>query len=357
MKRVLIVDFNGTAPTYNYYFVKGLLHEGLDVKVLGKENDTFTAIHEEKIKYIGINSGLKFLDYIMNWIMLFFLAKQYDVIHFQWLPMLKFTSIELSLLKMLRKTNKNIFYTVHNFFPHNSINERVNQRYIALYKLIDNLVVHADATTLKIKEQVNDKEIIKIEHGYFYAEFRNNTKKTKQYDLAMLGNILPYKGVEDAIEAIALMPENNLKLLIAGKCTPEYEASLRKLIADKALENQVFLEIGFLSVQQLIDYYAVSTLSIMPYKEIEQSGVLYTSLGLKIPIIGYKSGGISETVINNQNGYLVEKNNIAALSKAIEIGLMNRQKWCDYIEEFNIEDLWCKNARILKESYFRCVNS
>lgn len=353
MKRVLIVDFNGTAPTYNYYFVKGLLDEGLDVTVLGKENEAFTAIHEVKIKHVGIFFGVKLLDYILNWIKLFSLAKKYDVIHFQWLPMLKFTSIELSLLNRLRKINNNIFYTVHNFFPHNSISEKVNRRYIELYKSVDNLVVHADATTVKIKEKVEDKEIIKIEHGYFYAEFRDNTEKSKEYDLAMLGNILPYKGVEDAIEAIALMPEHKVKLLIAGKCTPEFEASLRKLIADKVLENQVFLEIGFLSVQQLIDYYAVSALSIMPYKEIEQSGVLYTSLGLKVPIVGYKSGGISETVINDCNGYLVEKNNIVALSKAIEIGLENSKKWSDFIVEYNAQDLWRKNAKILKESYLR----
>lgn len=353
MKRVLIVDFNGTAPTYNYYFVKGLLDEGLDVTVLGKENKIFTAIHSEKIKYVGIVSGIKLLDYTLNWMMLFSLAKKYDVIHFQWLPMLKFTSIELSLLKRLRKINKNIFYTVHNFFPHNSISEKVNRRYIELYKTVDNLVVHADATTAKIKEQIGNKETIKIEHGYFYAEFRDNIEKSKEYDLAMLGNILPYKGVEDAIEAIALIPEHKLKLLIAGKCAPEYETGLRKLIADKELENQVFFEIGFLSVQQLIDYYAVSALSIMPYKQIEQSGVLYTSLGLKVPIVGYKSGGISETVINDCNGYLVEKNNIVALSKAIEIGLENSKKWSDFIVEYNAQDLWRKNAKILKESYLR----
>ncbi|WP_339725376.1 glycosyltransferase [Maribacter stanieri] len=353
MKRVLIVDFNGTAPTYNYYFVKGLLDEGLDVTVLGKEDKIFTDIHLEKIKHVGLVSGIKLLDYILNWMMLFFLAKKYDVIHFQWLPMLKFTSIELSFLKRLKSINRNIFYTVHNFYPHNSISEKVNRRYIELYKLIDNLVVHADATTVKIKEQIEGKEAIKIEHGYFYAEFRHNIEKSKEYDLAMLGNILPYKGVEDAIEAIALMPENKVKLLIAGKCTLEYEASLRKLIADKSLKNQVFLEIGFLSVQQLIDYYGVSELSIMPYKEIEQSGVLYTSLGLKVPIVGYKSGGISETVINNCNGYLVEKNNIVALSKAIEKGLENSKKWSNYIMEYNAQDLWRKNAVILKESYLR----
>ena len=322
MKRVLIVDFNGTAPTYNYYFAKGLLDEGLDVTVLGKENETFMAIHEEKIKHVGIFSGIKILDYVLNWIKLFSIAKKYDVVHFQWLPMLKFTSIELFLLQRLKRINNNIFYTVHNFFPHNSISEKVNRRYIELYKCIDNLVVHADATTVKIKEQVEDKETIKIEHGYFYAEFRYNTKKSKEYDLAMLGNILPYKGVEDAIEAIALMPEHKVKLLIAGKCTPEYEASLRKLIADKAFENQ-----------------------------IEQSGVLYTSLGLKVPIVGYKSGGISETIINDRNGYLVEKNNIVALSKAIEIGLENSKKWSNYIVEYNAHDLWRKNAKILKESY------
>lgn len=352
MKNILVVDINGTAPTYNYYFVKGLLDEGFNVTVLGKNNKTFTAIHNQKIKYIGIFTGVKLLDYTLNWIKLFSLATRYQVIHIQWLPMLKFTSTELYLLIWLKKINSNIFYTVHNFFPHNSTNKKINNRYMRLYGLVDNLVVHADATTKKIKQYFKEKVTIKIEHGYFYSEFKNRTESKKKYDLIMLGNVLPYKGVEDAIEALAIINDFKIKMLIAGKCSVEYSLKLKQLIHERNLSQQITLNLGFISVENLIDTYLNSALSVMPYKEIEQSGVLYTSLGLNVPIVGYNTGGISETIQNDLNGYLVEKNDIQALADAIKFGLKNRNKWSNFIEK-NSLNIWHENAKILKEFYIK----
>lgn len=354
MRKVLIVDFNATAPTYNYYFVKGLLEEGLDVVVLGNQNKSFTAIHEDKIEYKGIFSGIKLLDYTLNWVMLFFIARKYQAIHFQWLPMLKFSSVELVLINKLKKVNRKIFYTIHNFFPHNSEDIKINRRYIQLYKSLDHLIVHTDATTLKLLEHIGDKKTVKIQHGYFYAEFRRAIKKNKKYDLAMLGNILPYKGVEDAIEAIAIIKKTSIivNLIVAGKCSYEYQSSLEQLIREKGLKDQVKLEIGFLSNKRLMEYYADSSISIMPYKEIEQSGVLYTSLGLAVPIVGYNLGGFSETIVNDKNGFLVEKNNVIALSEKIIEALSKSEKWSTYINEYNNKDIWRENAKILKAAYF-----
>lgn len=226
-------------------------------------------------------------------------------------------------------------------------------RYIQLYKLVDNLVVHADATTEKINSYIKGKNTIKIEHGYFYAEFRNQIEKKKKYDLAMIGNILPYKGVEDAIEALSYLSNPKIKMLVAGKCSEEYYTVLNKLIDDKKLGKQVDLKVGFLSVERLIESYAQSSVSIMPYKEIEQSGVLYTSLGLKVPVIGYESGGIAETITNNCNGYLVKKNDVQALANAIEISLRKCDIWVSYIENNGNYDIWRNNAKILKEHYLQ----
>ena len=49
------------------------------------------------------------------------------------------TSLELYLFKVLQKINPNVFYTVHNFYPHDSNDPKVQKRYLKLYKIINKL--------------------------------------------------------------------------------------------------------------------------------------------------------------------------------------------------------------------------
>ncbi len=355
MKKVLIVDFNATAPTYNHYFVKGLNDEGVQVDILGIENKTFTSYHREKLNYKGFKLGKKSINYILNWLWLLITAKKYKAIHFQWLQLLKHNSLELLFVRILKQRNKKIFYTVHNFFPHDSDDEKVNKRYVRLYRMLDILVVHANSTTAKINSIAGLKDIVKINHGYFYTEFADFQKSTYSFELLMFGSILAYKGVEDAIEVVALLQGLNIsiKLLVAGKCEPHYLQTLKDLIRDKDLESVVVLNIGFIEVEQLIKHYKNAALSIMPYKEIEQSGVLYTSLGLGVPVVGYDVGGFGETIINEHNGYLVPKNDVAALAQAVRKGLQNRLKLRENILQDIQNDLWVQNAKTLKEEYYK----
>lgn len=355
MRKVLIVDFNATAPTYNYYFVNGLQKEGLKIDVLGVENFTFTAIHENRLNFIGFQKYPKLLNYILNWVKLFFIASRYQAVHFQWLPMLKHSAIELYLIRVIKVINPNIFYTIHNFYPHDSYNQKINNRYNRLYRLLDNFVIHAESTNTKIINLIGPKRTIKINHGYFYSEFRDSESVLKTYELSVLGNILPYKGIEDALEAIEILKKfgTNVRILIAGKCSSQYLEKLERSIKEKGIQDLVSFDIGFLSVEQLIKYYKKSLFSIMPYKEIEQSGVLFTSLGLGTPVIGYNLGGFVEAIINGENGFLVPMNNIDALAKAIRKGIKNHENLVERMNNTNQKDLWLENAIIMKEAYFR----
>lgn len=356
MDKILIVDFNSTAPTYTYYFAKGLQGLGLHVDVLGVENRKFTRVHNDNsINYVGFDFGNRLFNYFVNWVKLILISKQYDVIHIQWLPMLNYSSIELYFVKILKSIQPNLYYTVHNFFPHDELNIKIKERYLKLYSLLDNLVVHTELTAEKIRQQIGQKRIIEIKHGYFYSEFKKINQSTRKYDLSMLGSILSYKGVEDAIQAVFLLKSSNIivNLLVAGKCSETYLNSLMGLIKSKQLQNQVILDIGFLSVKKLLKYYNCTKMSIMPYKEIEQSGVLFTSLGMGVPIVGYKTGGLVNVIRQDYNGFLVQTGDIRDLAKTIEIGINNWENWHSNILEDSEEPKnWLKTAVILKEEYF-----
>lgn len=358
MKDVLIIDFNGTAPTYTHYFAKGLMDSGLNVEILGYKNEEYLSIHPNKHHYIGVVALNKKLNYIINWVVLLLIAKRYKAIHFQWLPLLNKTSLELFLLKVLQRINPNVFYTVHNFYPHDSNNPKVKKRFLTLYRIVNRLVVHTNKTAGQIFDFTRREDVIVIDHGHFYKEISNCQIDGKKEELvSMLGFIKPYKGVEDAIRAIAQMKEKNsrVKLLIAGKCDQKYYKNLMDLVEFLGVSKQVSIKTGFLSTRDLVCAYGKSKVCLLPYKKIDQSGVLMTSLGLCVPIVAYDKEGFKDVIQNGWNGYLVEQDNISGLADGIEKCLRDNDRMRLNILSDQKKDLWLANAQKLKKAYLKCL--
>ena len=103
MKRILVVDFNGTSSVYTHYFSNGLKDENTLVKILGKKKSAFLDVFNSKNEYIGYNTRFKFLNYILNWIWLLFNYKKFDIVVIQWLQLIKYLSAEVYLVKYLQK--------------------------------------------------------------------------------------------------------------------------------------------------------------------------------------------------------------------------------------------------------------
>lgn len=353
-KKILVVDFNGTSPTYTYYFVKGLIDAGMYVKVLGKKNNRFIDVHNYQEKYLGLNSRYKYLNYLLNWIYLFFLSKKYKAIHFQWLPMLNYSGVEFFLVKILKSFNSNIFYTIHNFYPHGCNDDLIKKRYIRLYNLMDNFIIHTQSTKEKfVKNIFIKKNFILINHGLFYSEFSSLITKQEGINLLILGHIMPYKGVEDAISAVRIILNKGIKinLRIKGKCNKKYYLKLIKHIAKLKVSKNVIITDYFIEVDELIQSYKESSLCIMPYREIEQSGVLYTSIGLGIPVVSYDVGGISEKITHRINGSIVPRNNIEKLAQEVEWCYSNLAILKQNISDEQDIDYWKKNGDELMKVY------
>ena len=164
------------------------------------------------------------------------------------------------------------------------------------------------------------------------------------------------KGVEDAIKAIAQMKEKNsrIKLLIAGKCDERYYKILMEQVELLGVSEQVSIQRGFLSTRDLIHAYRKSKACLLPYKRIDQSGVLMTSLGLSVPIVAYDIGGFGDVIKNGWNGYLVEQDNISSLVDGIEKCLQNNDRMKMNILSDQKKDLWLANAHELKKAYLEC---
>jgi hypothetical protein len=128
MKKILVVDFNGTSALYTHYFSKGLVKGNDEVKILGKKKSSFLDVFEDLNEYLGFNLGFKLLDYVLNWFWLLFNYQKFDTIVIQWLQLLKYTGVEIKLLNYLQSRVK-LIYIVHNLYPHNTKNNKLVKRY------------------------------------------------------------------------------------------------------------------------------------------------------------------------------------------------------------------------------------
>ncbi len=355
-KKILVVDFNGTSPTYTHYFSSELAkRDGIEIKVLGYKNVNDLKIHSNLISYVGIDVKNKLLNYFLNWCYLIVIGKSFEVIHIQWLPFLKHSGIDLFFLKLLKKRNKNVFYTVHNFYPHNEVRENVINRYNKLYSILDNLVVHTDETRNKIVKLNPQKKIIRIFHGLFYSGFEK-TEIKESNTMVMLGMISPYKGFEDAITIVKKIIDKgyNLKLHIEGAGSIEYIDSLRKMVKDFNIEDNVVIISGYIDVNRLIELYEGAFTALMPYKKIEQSGVVFTSFGLKTPVVAYNVGGLGDIIMDGANGKLVSPGDLNEFQKAIIWTYRNQKDLQSNLRNDNKTiDLWNETGDILIEKYFK----
>lgn len=175
------------------------------------------------------------------------------------------------------------------------------------------------------------------------------------FNLVFAGYIVPAKGIHLLIESVKrLLPKNkNFKLFILGGTYDEvYRQELIKIIAASGLKSHIeFLGVreDVLDIISTMDVFITASLAEgMPRSIME-------AMALGKPVIASDVGGISDIVVNNKTGIIVEPGNTAAFYKAI-LSLMNNPSRMEQfgaqarsliVNEYSIE----KNVSTLETFY------
>lgn len=351
-KKILVVDFNGTSSIYTHYLSNGLKDVDIDVYILGKIKHEFLDVFKELNRYIGFKTGIKLLDYILNWFWLLLNYKKFDGIIIQWLQLLRYCSFEIDLVTFLQNRIP-IVYIVHNVYPHNTKNHHIKKRYDLLYTKVKNIAVQT-TEVFEIIRKINFKSnLINIQHGLFFKEFRINTNKLNTGKCLLVGYISKYKGVEDAIEIAKILKEKQIdfSLEVIGHGDSDYIKILNDRILSYNLLDRVKIHPKEVSTKYLIDKINDASMLWLPYKEISQSGVAYTSIGLGVPMVAYDVGNFREAFGNGLVSELAKKNDWIKFSESVEKVLIENNFYKKNIEEMFYSDLWETNKILTKELF------
>jgi phosphatidyl-myo-inositol dimannoside synthase len=137
-----------------------------------------------------------------------------------------------------------------------------------------------------------------------------------------LARVHPRKGQLDTVQALALLPlelREKVVYQIGGKGDVEYLRRVEQACHDGgvALDNLGEITDTLASTYQQCDIFAMTSRTLP--KSVEGFGIAYLDAGFYgKPVIGYRSGGAAEAVVDGETGLLVEEGDVAALATAFE---------------------------------------
>jgi glycosyltransferase involved in cell wall biosynthesis len=178
-----------------------------------------------------------------------------------------------------------------------------------LFGRFERIVVHSERGHGQLIDfGVAEEKLRVIDHPVFRSEIaRDDDGRTA----LCLGLIRPYKGTEDAVEAI--LGVDGARLLVVGDPRVPLDG-LQRTAGDRAEWR-----LGYLPDSELRRALSESTVALFPYRaEIDVSGALLQVLGAGLPAIVYDIGGLGEVVGRFGAGTVVPPGDVDAMSAALE---------------------------------------
>lgn len=142
----------------------------------------------------------------------------------------------------------------------------------------------------------------------------------KRRVMLFFGYVREYKGLMTLLDA---MPDilkrigSDATLLIVGEFydkREKYDEKIRAL----GIAEHVKIVSEFVPNEEVGRYFSVSDVVVMPYHSGTQSGILSIAYSFRKPVVITNVGGIAETVIEGETGFVVPPRNPDALAEAIE---------------------------------------
>src|SRR6185312_12246200 len=138
-----------------------------------------------------------------------------------------------------------------------------------------------------------------------------------------VGSVVPRKGYDTLVAALAPLAKLPWRLTIAGDRTRDPAAAERldADIAEHRLSGQIEV-VGALSDERLAELYAGSDLFVLASR-FEGYGMAFAeALTHGLPVVGTTAGAIADTVPPNA-GVLVEPNDVNALTRTLRMLIEN----------------------------------
>jgi glycosyltransferase involved in cell wall biosynthesis len=299
---------------------------------LRKDSALLDAVFRFRTLPARLRRSLKVIEYLTNMgvLLLRFGFSKPDVLHVQFLPMVKFgVAIEIWFLRMVRARGTRIVYTVHNVLPQDS-GEKHRSTFRKIYHSSDRLICHDDSAKSRLVREfeVAEERISVIPHGPLHEPSsaaggeRLRQKLGLGPDECMVlcqGILRHYKGVPFLLQAWGRLspPKGRARLAIVGNGDASIVKEIRDEVESLGLRDSILLDFRFVSVEEMADYGSAADVLVYPYREITSSGALMTGIRYGRAIVATDQPVFREILRPGENALIVQYGDVEGLASEL----------------------------------------
>ena len=306
--RVQLVDPRGDVTPYDHALSAALARRGAEVElvtsrfVYGPTPEMRGYAVSERFYRLAVRRGLearrsrqalRLLEHVPDMLRYRRHAEEADVRHFQWLPL---EAIDAWLIPNVKPR----VMTFHNVIRRGESrrSEAVTRR---LAQRMDAVIVHTKHGRRRLEERlgVDAGKVRVIPHGAFEHLTRQPEALPLPDELAQaqgpvvlsFGMVRPYKGVDVLLEAFRDVPD--AELWVVGR---PLEDSIMAPLHEQArtLPGTVRFVTRYITEAEIPAFFRRADLVVLPYRSVDQSGVLYIGLAFGKPMVISAVGGFAE---------------------------------------------------------------
>jgi glycosyltransferase involved in cell wall biosynthesis len=270
-----------------------------------------------------------------------------DVVHLHWLEQAMLGKGPLrSLLKgalflghlaWLRLAGRRIVWTVHNIHPHEVRYPGIDRLLrIATARLAHGLIAHCPAAKKEVIRTFRmgaGQRVHVVPQGNYIGSHENRVSKIEarralalEQDalvLLFLGNVRPYKGVVEMIQAFKRLDATGTILLIAGAPrTPQDQQAVTEAIG---ASDRIRFDCGFVPDERVQFYMNAANAAVFPYRNILNSGAVMLAMSFGRACIAPRLGCIAQ-MLSDQGGFLYGAAEEQGLEKAMRRAIEDRAR-------------------------------
>jgi glycosyltransferase involved in cell wall biosynthesis len=331
--RVQVVDPSAYTPPYDHALCAALARAGVDVELVtsrflygpapraeGYEvTESFYRRTSRRGRDARGRMALKLLEHVPDMLRYRRHARGADLVHYQWLTV---QPLDVRLLPPARPR----VLTAHDVLPREPRPGQVAATR-RLARKMDAVVVHSENGAQRLREEVGvDTERVRvIPHGTFDYLTRLPEETPLPEELRdvegpvvlYFGLMREYKGIDVLLDAFREV--RGAELWVVGMPRMPLEP-LRERAA--RVPSTVRFVPRFVTDPEIPAFFRRADLVALPYRQIDQSGVLYTALAFGKPLVLSAVGGFTELAERHGAAVAVPPGDAQALAAAVQ-GLLD----------------------------------
>jgi glycosyltransferase involved in cell wall biosynthesis len=220
-----------------------------------------------------------------------------DVVHVQWLPR---PELDLRWLRRLA-AERPVVLTAHDVVPRRA---KARAVWPHVLETAERVVVHSRRAVEQLTELGLGRErIARIPHPVFEGD---ELPPPEGRTLLFFGLIRDYKGLDVLLSALPEIPD--ARLVVAGDPLDPVDPV--------DLDGRVEWRLRFLPDDEVRELMAGAAAVVLPYRQLDSSGVLATAIGYRRPVVVTDVGSLGEIVREFAAGEVVPPGDSRALAEA-----------------------------------------